>query len=158
MACLTPHPKGVSADPADVGFLAVYGSLRRRHPAKLDFVVRKKICYVGQAWIRGMLVYQNGYPAALENQPGEIGAELCWISETDVWPALDRYEGFNSKNPRYSLFYRKLVYLKKPPIWAWVYFLGGEIPRGDLIRLTGNAPISKQKIFRPEGARLSVVS
>ncbi|MBV9673275.1 MAG: gamma-glutamylcyclotransferase [Verrucomicrobia bacterium] len=117
-------------NPVNAAILAVYGSLRRRHPAKLDFAVRKHMFYVGQGWIRGMLVWQNEYPAALENQPGTIAAELFRVYETNVLTSLDRYEGCMPEKPRHSLFYRKLVPLQQPRIWAWVYFLGSEIPRG----------------------------
>ncbi len=127
-----------SSNPVNAAILAVYGSLRRRHPAKLDFALRKNMSYVGQGRIRGVLAWQNGYPAALENQAGTIAAELFRVSEPIVWTALDRYEGYNPAKPRYSLFYRKLVPLQQPRILAWVYFLGPEIPRGDVSNASGH--------------------
>lgn len=115
--------------PADLSFLAVYGSLRRRSLAKQRFFVLQELQFYGYGVLRGLLLIQNGYPAVLE-QSGLVRVEIFRLGTGGVWQALDRYEGYQPNLGYRSLFYRKEVSLLRPEIRAWVYFLGREIPRG----------------------------
>jgi gamma-glutamylcyclotransferase (GGCT)/AIG2-like uncharacterized protein YtfP len=77
---------------------------------------------------------QRGYPAVLE-QPGLVQVEIFQVLRDSIWPILDCYEGYNHEIGRNSLFIRKVVALVRPRIYAWVYFLGQEIPRGRPIEM-----------------------
>jgi gamma-glutamylcyclotransferase (GGCT)/AIG2-like uncharacterized protein YtfP len=77
---------------------------------------------------------QWGYPAVLE-QPGLVQVEIFLVLRDSIWPILDRYEGYNHEIGRNSLFIRKVVALVRPRIYAWVYLLGQEIPRGRPIEM-----------------------
>jgi len=110
-------------------FLAVYGSLRRRNLAKQGSVVIRGLRFHTHGLVRGLLFWQNGYPAVLE-QPGLVKVEIYRVLSETVWDLLDRYEGYQHSLGFRALFYRREVTLLRPAIRASVYFLGREIPRG----------------------------
>ena len=110
-------------------FLAVYGSLRRRSLAKQGSVVIRGLRFHTHGLMRGLLFWQNGYPAVLE-QPGLVKVEIYRVLSETVWDLLDRYEGYQPSLGFRALFYRKEVPLLRPAIRASVYLLGREIPRG----------------------------
>jgi gamma-glutamylcyclotransferase (GGCT)/AIG2-like uncharacterized protein YtfP len=116
---------------ADVSYLAVYGSLRRRSLAKQGFFVLRNLRFHGHGVLRGRLFIQNGYPGVVE-QPGLVHVEVYRILSETVWEILDRYEGYRPVLGARSLFYRKEVVLLRPELRASVYFLGREVPRGKI--------------------------
>jgi gamma-glutamylcyclotransferase (GGCT)/AIG2-like uncharacterized protein YtfP len=120
--------------PSEVGFLAVYGTLRRRSHSRQGYLVESGLKFYGYGLLRGLQLEQRGYPAVLE-QPGLVQIEIFQVLREAIWPILDRYEGYNPKIGRNSLFIRKAVALVRPQIFAWVYFLGQEIPRGRPIEI-----------------------
>jgi gamma-glutamylcyclotransferase (GGCT)/AIG2-like uncharacterized protein YtfP len=113
----------------DPTFLAVYGSLRRRSLAKQGSVAIRGLRFHTHGLMRGLLFWQNGYPAVLE-QPGLVKVEIYRVLSERVWDLLDRYEGYQHSLGFRALFYRKEVTLVRPAIRASMYFLGREIPRG----------------------------
>ena len=115
--------------PSSDSFLAVYGSLRRRSLAKQRFFVLRDLQFYGHGILRGLLLIQNGYPAVLE-QSGHVHVEIFRVEGEGILEELDRYEGYLPALGSRSLFYRKAVYLIRPDIRVWVYFLGREVPRG----------------------------
>jgi gamma-glutamylcyclotransferase (GGCT)/AIG2-like uncharacterized protein YtfP len=116
---------------ANLSYLAVYGSLRRRSLAKQGFFVLRQLRFHGHGILRGRLFIQNGYPGVLE-QPGLVRVEVYRVLSETVWEFLDRYEGYRPAQGARSLFYRKEVALLRPKLRASVYFLGREIPRGKI--------------------------
>jgi hypothetical protein len=84
--------------------------------------------------MRGCPLAHRGYPAVLE-QPGLVRVEIFLVLRESVWSELDRYEGFDPKIGKNSLFVRKAVALIRPQTYAWAYFLGQEIPRGQPIEM-----------------------
>jgi gamma-glutamylcyclotransferase (GGCT)/AIG2-like uncharacterized protein YtfP len=120
--------------PSEVKFLAVYGTLRRRNLSRWGYSVGSDLKFVCCGLLRGLRLAQYGYPAVLE-QPGLVQVEIFQVLCDSIWPILDRYEGYNHEIGRNSLFIRKAVALVRPRIYAWVYFLGHEIPRGRPIEM-----------------------
>jgi gamma-glutamylcyclotransferase (GGCT)/AIG2-like uncharacterized protein YtfP len=120
---------GMTIRPSEVGFLAVYGTLRRRSQSREGYLIGSGLQFYGYGLLRGLRFVQCGYPAVVE-QPGLVQVEIFRVLHESIWPILDRYEGCKPEIGRNSLFIRKAVALVRPAISAWVYFLGREIPRG----------------------------
>jgi gamma-glutamylcyclotransferase (GGCT)/AIG2-like uncharacterized protein YtfP len=120
--------------PSEVKFLAVYGTLRRRNQSRRGYSVGSCLKFVCCGLLRGLWLAQCGYPAVLE-QPGLVQVEIFLVLRDSIWPILDRYEGYYHEIGRNSLFIRKVVALIRPRIYAWVYLLGQEIPRGRPIEM-----------------------
>jgi gamma-glutamylcyclotransferase (GGCT)/AIG2-like uncharacterized protein YtfP len=139
--------------PSEVKFLAVYGTLRRRNLSRLGYSVQSSLKFVCCGLLRGFRLAQRSYPAVLE-QPGLVEVEIFQVLRDSIWPTIDRYEGFDHKIGRNSLFIRKTVALVRPRIWAWVYFLGLEIPRGQQTPLPARswrAPVPWRRHCYPVG-------
>ena len=118
----------------DVRFFASYGTLRRRSQWRQGYFVGTCLKFFGYGVLRGLCLSLRGYPAVLE-QPGFVRVEIFRVLHESVWPILDRYEGYDPEIGKNSLFIRKAVALVRPQIYAWVYFLGQNIPRGQLIEI-----------------------
>jgi gamma-glutamylcyclotransferase (GGCT)/AIG2-like uncharacterized protein YtfP len=119
---------------SDVPFFASYGTLRRRSQSSQGYFVGTCLKFFGYGVLRGLCLAQRGYPAVLE-QPGFVRVEIFRVMHESVWPILDRYEGYDPEIGKNSLFVRKAVALVRPQIYAWVYFLGQNIPRGQPIKI-----------------------
>jgi hypothetical protein len=74
------------------------------------------------------------YPTVLE-QTGIVQVEIFRVLNESVWAILDRYEGYDPRIGKHSLFVRKAVVLLRPRIYAWVYFLGADLRHGRLIEM-----------------------
>jgi gamma-glutamylcyclotransferase (GGCT)/AIG2-like uncharacterized protein YtfP len=114
---------------APCNLLAVYGTLRRRSIFLKLPVAVSRLQFFSCGLIGGRLFWQRTYPALIQDR-GIAQVELFRIVDPSVLDDLDRYEGFEPKNPRASLFIRKQILLLNPQTKAWVYFLNREIPRG----------------------------
>jgi gamma-glutamylcyclotransferase (GGCT)/AIG2-like uncharacterized protein YtfP len=132
--------------PSEVGFLAAYGTLRRRSQFRRGYSVGSGLKFAGWGLLRGIGFAQCGYPAVLE-QPGLVQVEIFQVLSDSIWPILDRYEGYNDQVGRNSLFVRKAVALVQPRIYAWVYFLGQEIPRGRPLKFSKEFGIRLGTVF-----------
>ena len=117
------------SDGAHCEVLAVYGTLRRRSVFHKLPVAASRLKFISYGLIRGQVFWQRTYPALIEDR-GIAQVELFRIVDPNVLGDLDRYEGFDSTNLRASLFVRTQVLLLNPQVRAWVYFLNGQIPRG----------------------------
>jgi len=116
-------------DATPCNLLAVYGTLRRRSIfPKLPMAV-SRLQFFSRGLIGGRLFWQRTYPALIQDR-GIAQVELFRIVDPGVMTDLDRYEGFDPRNPRASLFIRTQVLLLNPQVRAWVYFLNLQIPRG----------------------------
>ena len=131
-----------------IPFFASYGTLRRRTQWSQGYFVGTCLRFFGYGVLRGLGLAQRGYPAVIE-QPGLVRVEIFRVLHESVWPILDRYEGYDAEIGEKSLFIRKAVALVRPQIYAWVYFLGQNIPRGEPIKIA-----SKNLESRPGGCLL----
>jgi gamma-glutamylcyclotransferase (GGCT)/AIG2-like uncharacterized protein YtfP len=98
----------------DVPYLVAYGTLRRRSQYRLGYSVNACLKFYGYGLLRGLL-----------EQPGLVRVEIFRVLNESVWAILDRYEGYDPRIGKNSLFVRKAVALVRPRISAWVYFSGG---------------------------------
>jgi gamma-glutamylcyclotransferase (GGCT)/AIG2-like uncharacterized protein YtfP len=116
-------------------YLVAYGTLRRRSQYRLGYSVGSCLKFYGYGLLRGLRFAQREYPAVLEQQPGLVQVEIFRVLNESVWAILDRYEGYDPRIGKQSLFVRKAVALVRPRIYAWVYFLGTGLPHGRLIEM-----------------------
>ena len=116
-------------DATPCGVLAVYGTLRRRSSYQKLPVAAARLQFFSRGLIAGRLFWQRTYPALIQDR-GIAQVELFRIADPSVLGDLDRYEGFDPKNLRASLFIRTQVLLLNPQLRAWVYFLNLQIPLG----------------------------
>jgi gamma-glutamylcyclotransferase (GGCT)/AIG2-like uncharacterized protein YtfP len=116
-------------DGAPCELLAVYGTLRRRSIFPKLPMAASRLQFFGYGLIRGRLFWQRTYPALIQDR-GYAQVEVFRIVDPNVLDELDRYEGFDPRNPLASLFIRTQVLLLNPQVQAWVYFLNLQIPRG----------------------------
>ena len=119
----------MTTDGIPCGFLAVYGTLRRRSIYHKLPIVVAGLQYIGYGLIRGRLLWQRTYPALIQER-GVAQVELFQILDPNVLCDLDFYEGFDPSNLRASLFVRRQILLLNPQVWAYAYFLNLQIPRG----------------------------
>jgi len=119
---------------SDVAYLVAYGTLRRRSQYRLGHAVGSCLKFYGYGLLRGFRLAQRGYPAVLE-QPGLVRVEIFRVLNESIWAILDRYEGYDPRIGKNSLFVRKAVALVRPRIYAWVYFSGGGLRHGRLIEM-----------------------
>ena len=119
----------MTTDGTPNGFLAVYGSLRRRSFFHKLPIVVAGLQYIGYGLIRGRLLWQRTYPALIQER-GVAQVELFQILDANVLCDLDFYEGFDPVNERASLFLRRKILLLNPQLWTWAYFLNRNIPLG----------------------------
>jgi len=118
----------------DVPYLVAYGTLRRRTQYRLGYSVGSCLKFYGYGLLRGFRLAQRGYPAVLE-QPGLVRVEIFRVLNESIWAILDRYEGYDPRIGKNSLFVRKAVALVRPRVYAWVYFLGACIRHGRFIEM-----------------------
>jgi gamma-glutamylcyclotransferase (GGCT)/AIG2-like uncharacterized protein YtfP len=116
-------------------YLVAYGTLRRRSQYRLGYSIGSCLKFYGYGLLRGLRFAQREYPAVLEQQPGLVQVEIFRVLNESVWAILDRYEGYDPRIGKHSLFVRKAVALVRPRIYAWVYFLGTGLPHGRLIEM-----------------------
>ena len=130
--------KGVRTESAkpvfDVPYLVAYGTLRRRSQYRLGHSVGSYLKFYGYGLLRGLRLAQREYPVVLE-RPGLVQVEIFRVLNESVWAILDRYEGYDPRIGKNSLFVRKAVALVRPRIYAWVYFLGPDLRHGRLIEM-----------------------
>lgn len=108
-------------------YLFTYGTLSPEHaPREISEAVRR-LNYVGEASVNGLLYDLGSYPGAIIDAPSPkkiIGRVFTLPEDRSVLQALDEYEGFNSKDIENSLFVRKSteVILKNgQKIKCWIY-------------------------------------
>jgi gamma-glutamylcyclotransferase (GGCT)/AIG2-like uncharacterized protein YtfP len=119
----------MTTDDTPCELLAVYGTLRRRSIFPKLPVAASRLQFFSYGLIGGRLFWQRSYPALIQDR-GIAHVELFRIVDPNVLGALDRYEGFDLRNLRASLFVRAQVLLLNPQVRAWTYFLNLKIPRG----------------------------
>ena len=118
----------------EVPYLAAYGTLRRRSQYRLGYSVGSCLKFHGYGLLRGIRLMQRDYRGVLE-QPGLVQVEIFRVLDESVWAILDRYEGYDPRIGKNSLFVRKAVALVRPRVYAWVYFLGACIRHGRFIEM-----------------------
>ena len=127
-----------------VNKLFVYGTLKQYGPFR-RFLKEGSIVAIGRGKIRARRV-RFRYPAVVEDKKNHVTGEIFEMRDpAKVLPVLDRYEEFDPKNRRESLYIRKVkkaTLENKKSVYVFVYMLnrpptnkkkrpglgGGEVP------------------------------
>ena len=90
--------------------LFVYGTLMRNHAKVKQLVGQVNLKFLCSGKIEGVLFDIGEYPGAIEDKGKFVHGEVYEISDCYViFNKLDKYEEFNSDNPKKSLFVRKKI-------------------------------------------------
>lgn len=129
--------------------LVAYGTLMRAFGGCERLGVADRVSFVSECRFAGRLYDLGRFPGAV---PGDavVRGDLFRLHDPQVWPVLDRYEGYDSDQEQASLFVRRRVHLKDPTDHsAWVYWYNGDaaehslVPSGDWERyLDENSTVS----------------
>ena len=109
-------------------YLFSYGTLLPRlAPPEIKPTVRR-LRRVGRGSIRGRLFDFGDYPGAVLTRTGSqvVGQIFELPNDPEVLSRLDKYEGFNRRDPGASLFVRKRCIVRlesgeKMPCWVYTY-------------------------------------
>jgi gamma-glutamylcyclotransferase (GGCT)/AIG2-like uncharacterized protein YtfP len=108
-------------------YLFVYGTLKPElAPPEVAAVMRKSKS-LGSAVIRGFLYDLGKYPGLrLDAKGNEVWGEILEFGDSSVLRALDAYEGYDSENPKQSLFVRRRCQVRLGsgevfPCWVYEY-------------------------------------
>ena len=109
-------------------YLFLYGNLIQRDPPDKEIArIVKRLHRVGTAFVRGRLYDFGDFPGAVVDPSSNsfVRGELVELPDDDnILHALDKYEEFDSANPRKSLFVRSKVEIKTADgrlIEGWIY-------------------------------------
>lgn len=108
---------------AEPKLLFVYGSLRRGEPMFDALGLDEALEYVSEGTFRGELYDLGDYPGAVAAD-GVVRGEVYRIKDVSILEALDRYEEFDPRDPRGSLFVRHLIHVPEAGA-AWTYLYNG---------------------------------
>ncbi len=123
-------------------YLFVYGSLQRkaRHPAHK--VLSRHADFICNAEFEGTLYMVRDYPGAVKSsdKSGTVKGELFRLhAPRQIFPKLDRYEGYDPDNPEQSLYVRKQCNVRctsgpRDSEEAWIYLFNR--PTNELERIS----------------------
>lgn len=109
-------------------YLFLYGTLIQRDPPDKEIArIVKSLHRVGAASVRGRLYDLGDFPGAIVDPSSNrfVRGELLELpDDDDILHALDKYEEFDSANPRKSLFVRSKVDIKMANgrlVEGWIY-------------------------------------
>ena len=109
----------------DGPLLATYGTLLRSFGRHEALGVADALSFVDPCRFEGVLYDLDQFPGAVPGE-GVVSAELFRLRSTEVWTALDRYEGYIPEAEDRSLFVRRRTSLHTPSgTTAWVYWYTG---------------------------------
>ena len=130
-------------------YLFLYGTLIQRDaPNKEIARIVRRLHRVGAASVRGRLYDFGDFPGAVVDPSSNsfVRGELVELPDDEnILQALDKYEEFDSANPRKSLFIRSKVDIKMANgrmIQGWIYVYNKNPGDAPLIR-GGNYAKSK---------------
>lgn len=107
-------------------YLFVYGTLRRGSTALGEWQQRSGAQFVGRGSISAELYDLGKYPGALRSSSSKTRGEVYLLTRPEeILKRLDRYEGYDVRDPEESLFVRQTVTVKLQngkTLMAWVYF------------------------------------
>jgi gamma-glutamylcyclotransferase (GGCT)/AIG2-like uncharacterized protein YtfP len=119
-------PKSSTNGRSPKRYLFSYGTLLPRlAPPEIKPTVRR-LRRVGRGFVRGQLFDFGEYPGAVLTRSGPpIAGHIFELpDDPDVLNRLDEYEGFDSSNPKSSLFVRKRRYVQLEDgrrFFCWIY-------------------------------------
>jgi gamma-glutamylcyclotransferase (GGCT)/AIG2-like uncharacterized protein YtfP len=103
----------------------------KKHVRAVDLIGEEELHFVGYGKIEGELFDLGEYPGAVERKGKYVYGEVYEITDSDnVLRKLDDYEAFDPKNPKYSLFLRRLAEVEMKDgtkVSASVYFYNGSM-------------------------------
>ena len=109
--------------------LFVYGTLMKNHVRAIDLIGEEELHFIGNGKIEGELYDLGEYPGAVERKAKFVYGEVYEITDSEnVLRKLDEYEEFDQKNPKHSLFLRRLTEVEMKDgtkVSASVYFYNG---------------------------------
>ena len=130
-------------------YLFLYGTLIRRDPPNKEIArIVRCLHRVGAASVRGRLYDFGDFPGAVVDPSSNsfVRGELVELPDDEnILQTLDKYEEFDSANPRKSLFVRSKVDIKMANgrmIQGWIYVYNKNPGDAPLIR-GGNYAKSK---------------
>jgi len=108
-------------------YLFVYGTLSKNMaPPEIAPVVRS-FKYIGSGYVNGQLYDLGEFPGAKldEAEQSKVYGKIYEIpADQDSLAALDRYEEYDPRKPKKSLFVRKRTLVsrsKRKSVEAWIY-------------------------------------
>lgn len=128
-------------DPQPIRHLLLYGTLCAGEPAHERFGLRAALTLVGRRSVPGTLYDLGAYPGLVLGA-GTVDAELYRIGDPGIVARLDRYEGYDARAARASLFARRAVRVPRHTgatagtLGAWVYAYNGPVAGAPAIRAT----------------------
>jgi gamma-glutamylcyclotransferase (GGCT)/AIG2-like uncharacterized protein YtfP len=130
-------------------YLFLYGTLIQANPPDKEIArIVKRLHRVGTASVRGRLYDFGDFPGAVVDPSSNsfVRGELVELPDDEnILQALDKYEEYDSANPRQSLFVRSIVDIKMADghlIEGWIYAYNKNPGDAPLIR-GGNYAKSK---------------
>lgn len=130
-------------------YLFLYGTLIQRNPPDKEMArIVKRLHRVGAASVRGRLYDFGDFPGAVIDPSSNrfVRGEVVELPDDEnILHALDKYEEFDSANPRNSLFVRSKVDIETADgrvIEGWIYVYNKNPGDAPLIR-DGNYAKSK---------------
>lgn len=128
-------------------YLFVYGTLAEENvPQEIASTV-KKLKYVGEGFISGLLYDLGEYPGAvLDTRPSNkiFGRIYELPNDPGLLDQLDAYEEFDPENSAKSLFVRRQAPITRPnkkKVKGWVYEYNGAVRSRPLIKNGYYSPV-----------------
>jgi gamma-glutamylcyclotransferase (GGCT)/AIG2-like uncharacterized protein YtfP len=106
--------------------VAVYGTLMKNYKGQNLADIKGALRFISPCTLSGNLYDMGEYPGLIDGR-GKVAGELYEVRTDAILKKLDEYEEFDPTNPDGSLFVRRRVRLKKPPVECWVYFYNHDV-------------------------------
>ncbi len=116
----------------EIRHVLLYGTLCAGEPAHARFRLGESLTLAGRRVVPGTLYDLGPYPG-LVLDGGSGHAELYRIDDASALARLDRYEGYDPRNPAASLFVRTRLHVARHAhssagrLAAWVYVYNGSV-------------------------------
>ena len=126
--------------------LFTYGTLRREADTAMRKVISREAAYIGEGSYQGELYLAGSHPAVIpsQDQEDQVAGDLFDLSKAPgLLERLDRYEGYDPREPEASLYVRKMGQIQlrdsRQTREAWIYLYNRslkqarKIPSGDYL-------------------------
>jgi gamma-glutamylcyclotransferase (GGCT)/AIG2-like uncharacterized protein YtfP len=98
--------------------IALYGSLLSGLPSEERPKIEGLLEFVGPCIIPGQLIDLGSYPGLVESETDFVRGEFYNLLDPQALQILDLFERYDPQSPDDSLYHRRLVFLKQPPLQA----------------------------------------
>lgn len=120
-------------------YLFAYGTLAEDPAPSEIAATMKQLKFVGEGFVLGRLYDMGEYPGAVLDDTGNkvFGKIFEFVGNSGALDQLDKYEGFEAKQPVTSLFVRKrnmIMRANQPPLTGWVYEYNGDVKSASIIK------------------------